>query len=53
MPTSKRGEGRKGDSLLSRYTPSHYILDKGLIAGKLFNVHMHFVFFVYRHLYRS
>jgi len=41
-PTSKggertgRGNGREGkreggDRLLSRYTPSHYILDKGLL----------------------
>jgi len=35
-PTSKGGEGRggearEGDHLLSRYTPSHYVLDKGLV----------------------
>jgi len=30
-PTSKGGEGGRGeDPLLSRYTPIHYILDKGL-----------------------
>jgi len=27
----REGEKRGGDPLLSRYTPSHYILDKGLV----------------------
>jgi len=41
-PTSKGGErkGKGGDPLLSLYTPSHYILDKGLYyaSGGMLNL---------------
>jgi len=29
------GKGKGGDPMLSRYTPSHYILDRGLVAKSL------------------
>jgi len=33
LPMDPLGDFRLSDSLLSRYTPRHYILDKGLLLN--------------------